>query len=662
MVNSAQTTAASVQSQFTIKDHLSFWMGEFLMWNASARVIALLALTLAFMYVGSFLYRLADPQKREAAHPFWHSVRAIANPLEDDWENNYLRATSITLAAIGMVFFAILVGMVTESVESAVQAVDGASSKVVTNNHILICGWSSHVCQMLKDMASVSKRVPVVVLAKPEQKETIFSELREGLSEEEWARLRVLYRPGVPMMEADLSRVAASRARKIILIAERHGDVTDSDRQVLSRAMAVRQNLPAFKGDIVAELRCERDERIVKGILSETKARSVETVNADKLLYRFMAQAIRQPGLADVVAHMMGDDSGSVFHVRRAGEIAPHVVGQKLSDLKCTCLSGSILCGVFENGVAHIGLDKDVVIQAQSELLVLGERAEGRDGGRALQLSRPVGAMIRELKSARYCGGGQKKAERLLVCGWRAEMGDMVKELDDVLGRGSKVTIVDEDAPREAVRAGLKRVSVRAVRKRADRYETLEEVIGGERGGFDHVVVLASAIGTDGEGGGGLEADTQTIASVAYLNELLGEGGGREGRLTVVTVEFVNERVARVAREQGKVANAILPQNLSARIAAQTVRDSRLNAVWKELLSQRGWEVYLRRWGAYGGGGEGKEETFDAVAARVGELSGHVVVGFVRADGEVQLNPPARVRGSARRWRGDDLLVVLAQH
>ncbi|PXF44132.1 Ion channel CASTOR [Gracilariopsis chorda] len=522
-------TLASVQSQFTIKDHLSFWMGEFLMWNASARVIALLAFTLMFMYLGSFLYRLADPKKQEAAHPFWHSVRAIANPLEDDWENNYLRATSITLAAIGMVFFAILVGMVTESVESAVQAVDGASSKVVTNDHILICGWSSHVSQMLKDLTSVSKRVPVVVLAKPEQKDTIFTELREGLSEEEWGRLRVFYRPGVPMMEADLSRVAASRARKIILIAERHGDVTDSDRQVLSRAMALRQNLPAFTGDIVAELRSERDERILKGILSETKARSVETVNADKLLYRFMAQAIRQPGLADVVAEMMGDDAGCVFHVRKAGQIAPHVVGQKLSDLKATCISGSMLCGMFENGVVHIGLDKDVVIQARSELLVLGEKGGARDGGKAVRMSRSAGATIRALRLNDSGGGGKKKAERYLVCGWRADMRDMLKELDDVLGRGSHVTILDEDAPIE-VREGLKKVSVTAVRKRADRYENLEEVISGEREGFDHVVVLASAIGADEVArGGGMEADTQTIASVAYINELVGGGRGTGG-------------------------------------------------------------------------------------------------------------------------------------
>ncbi|KAI0566727.1 hypothetical protein FGB62_6g126 [Gracilaria domingensis] len=628
------------------------------MWHPSARVIALLGMTLLFMYLGSFLYRLADPQKREAAHPFWHSVRAIANPLEDDWENNYLRATSITLAAIGMVFFAILVGMVTESVESAVHAVDGTGSSVIVKDHILVCGWGSHVSQILKDVSSLSNETPVVVLAKPEKKSIMFSQLREALPDEDLRKLRLFYRPGIPVIKDDLSRVAATRAKKIILVTERHGDPTDADRQTLSRAIALRQNIPGFTGDIVAELRSERDERILKTILQNSRARSVETVNAEKLLYRFMAQAIRQPGLADVVGNLMGDNVSLVFHVQAAHKIAPHLVGSKFNSLKPTSIPGSILCGFVKDGTVKIGLGSDLNVQSSTELLILGDQRYAANTN-GVNASAPEGTIIRP---GSITLAEKKEPESYLICGWRPEMRHMLKELDEILVRGSKLTILAENAPMKPPRK-LKNLSLSAVQKRADRYENLEDLFHQNPNGFDHIVLLSSTFGeSELEETGGTEEDTATMASLAYINELL--ENQREGRLnctdTVVTVEFLNERFAQMAKEQGYVANSILPQNLSAKIAAQTVRDSRLNTVWNQLLSQEGYEVYLRPYGVYQSS-DGSCKSFARVSDDISGY-GDVLLGYIRSDGHVKINPGESNRNAPREWSAGDLLIVLSEN
>lgn len=631
------------------------------MWHPSAKVLSLLTVTLSAMYLGSYLYRIADPQKREAKHPFWHSVRAIANPLEDDWELPSLRTASILLASIGMVVFAILVGMVTESVESAVRSADGERSTVVVKDHILVCGWNGHVTQILSDVRGLSKRTRVVVLADSDQKEDMMSGIRAGLNDEQRKGLRVYYRPGAPIVEEDLRRVAADRARKIILVNPRAKSAVDSDRLVLSRALALRQHLPAFTGDIVAELSSSRDESILKSVLKNTSARSVETINVERLLFRFMAQAIRQPGLADVVAQLMSSDKRTVFHVREAKDVAPGIVGMNWADVKTTSVPGSVLCGAVDQDGVKIVTGKDYgpgSVAPESQLLLLGLGSEGGEGG--LKVSDGVANLMR---SYNVENAGKKKAETFLVCGWRRDMTDMLRELDDVLVSGSKVTVLDEDVPEE-LSLGLKHVSVKCVKKRADRYENLEELLGDRSKPYDHVVLLGSAIGeNEGTSSLGREEDTKTLASLVYVNELLDKqraaSGSQKDNPTMVTVEFINERVAGLAKEQRNLANAILPQNISAKIAAQTVRDSRLNAVWSELLSQRGKEVYLRSIEQCELG-EKKTMSFVSVAEKIGER-GDIVMGYVDRDGRVVLNPGGADKFGSRVWQDKDLLIVLAE-
>lgn len=671
------TISSTSVSRISLKDRLVFYSGEFLMWNPAAKVIALLALTLTAMYVGSFFYRFADPSMKEAKYPFWHAVRAIANPLEDDWERNSLRTASIVLAAIGMVVFAILVGMVTESVESAVRNVDGQMAKVVASNHIVICGWSPHVSHMLKDVGSVQKKVKVVVLARTELKERMMQHLREALSDEERKGLRVFYRAGAPIIKDDLERVGASRASKIILVNSREGDLVNADRTVLMRAMALRQNLPDFQGDIVAELNDVRDESLLQTILGGTKAKSVETVNAESLFSRFMAQAIRQPGLADVVSCMMGDDPKSVFHVGSVGELAPELIGTMMIDLKPSSVPGSILCGVCDkDGKVRIGLggggeERKEIVSANTELLVLGigstgDKFAGTMGKASfVQRALPTGSST-ERNGRSY--KPRKKAESFLLCGWRDEMNDMLAELDDVLVSGSKITIVDEDAPTELKRK-LKNLTVRSIQRRADQYETLETLLSPETSAYDHVVLLRSSSHSEAEASGqgvNQEEDSKTLACLVYVNELVGKQQGaqrssRHATETMVTVEFANERIATMAREQGNLRNAMLPLNLSAKIAAQTVRDSRLNAVWKELLSQRGREFYLRKCESYKTLTVGDMKSFAELADGVaGNKERDVVVGFVEKDGRVVINPGEEDREMKRVWDTEDLLIVLS--
>lgn len=633
------------------------------------------------MYLGSFLYRIADPKKQEAEAPFWHSVRAIANPLEDDWQRNSLRATSIALASIGMVVFAILVGMVTETVQTAVENADGEGTRVVVSDHVLVCGWGKHVSQIVKDVNNVSNNTKIVVLAAPEKRQAMINDIRSSIPESNRRNSRIFFRSGAPINAEDLERVAASSARKIILVNPKEGDPVDADRLILSRALAIRQNLPSFKGDIVAELNHARDEVILRSIMASSPVRSVETINSERLLFRFMAQAIRQPGLADVVALLMGEDPSCVFHVQEAKDAAPQLVGTNFNDLRPTSIPGCMLCGFFddngamlmETGSQFSASGGGQTLRPDSKLLLLGLSKSTPSGkfspkkAQTYEMSTSTSAIM-DFLSQQRAENSAAQCENFLVLGWRQEMESMLQELDSMLKSGSNITIVDADAP-EHISLDLKNVKVTCLSQRADRYETLEGLLKPGAKAFDHVVVLGSSLGEQSASGSTMarEEDSKALSTLVYVNDLLqkqrvansGKRGG--GKRTMVTVEFVNERVADIAKEQGNVANAVLPQNLSAKIAAQTVRDYRLNCVWKELLSQYGREVYLRPVSEYMQVA-GEQLSFANLADLVAKNNDDIVIGYIpHYIPKVKINPRDGDRFHLRSWDPKDTLIVLSK-
>lgn len=567
-------------------------------------------------------------------------------------------------------FFRFSSPQVTEAVESGIAAADGGASRVVASKHTVILGYNSNTSKIITDINAVSgTKTNIVVLVSEVEKENMMEELRDLLSEEQKKRIRISVRSGTPVLAQDLDKVAASRAEKIILSSGQGISAAESDRRILSRALALRSNLPMFSGDIIAELSSARDEAILQSILKDTNVRSVQAVSAERLLFRFMAQAMRNEGLADCVVQMMGENPNTVFHVLPVSKIAPGLVGMQFADIRPTAIPGAIVCGYVDPISGKVVIDtagsKDApALTSKSELLVLGVPS-GRPRVAAAGLSKESSSDSRSKTFGKSGPRARRSSENILVCGWRpGTMLDLLAELDVILPRGSSVTIVDEDAPdhaKMATEGKWKNIAVKTVRERPDSYDTLEQILGSGQKAFDHILLLSSALGEDKEsdsGYVGVEEDSKALTSLCYINDLLEsrKGGSSD---TTVTIEFSNERVADIAREQTSVTNVVLPNSLSAHIAAQTVRDSRLNSVWYELLSQTGKECYIRPAAEYLKGDVSVSSfaniSFDAALGRQ-----EIVVGYIPKGGEAVINPTGPLRFDARTWLPEDDVIVLA--
>lgn len=79
----------------------------------------------------------------------------------------------------------------------------------------------------------------VVVLSETE-KEELEAELASHLTTEELRGTQVIFRTGTPLLSVDLIKVAAHRARSIIIMAQSTGDADRSDAAVLRTVLSLK--------------------------------------------------------------------------------------------------------------------------------------------------------------------------------------------------------------------------------------------------------------------------------------------------------------------------------------------------------------------------------------------------------------------------------------
>jgi hypothetical protein len=242
-------------------------------------------------------------------------------------------------------------------------------------------------------------------------------------------------------------------------------------------------------------------------------------------------------------------------------QVAPNLVGMRYADIRPTAIPGAILCGYVDpvsgQTVLATAVTKNTpTLTATTELLVLGFPKESQ-ANTAPPLASSGSSTTRGATRS-LASSGKRSSESILVCGWRPEMSDMLVELDATLAPGSKITVLDTDAPEEGTLGHkFKNFSLHVVRQRADQYTNLKTLLGpDQKASFDHVLVLSSALGSDLDpsllSAGGVDEDSKALSSMVYINLLL--DARKDGRNTSVTVYVASCR-------------SLFPVDLSASVA-----------------------------------------------------------------------------------------------
>ncbi|XP_022997237.1 ion channel CASTOR-like isoform X2 [Cucurbita maxima] len=649
--------------EISLNKQLLYKVDVFFSVHPYAKPLALLIATLQLIMLGGLaLFGVTDDSLVDCLWLSWTYVADSGNHANS--EGIGPRLVSVSVSFGGMLIFAMMLGLVSDSISERFDSLRKGRSEVVEQNHTLILGWSDKLGSLLNQISIANESLgggTVVVMAERDKEEM---ELDIAKMEFDFKGTSVICRSGSPLILADLKKVSVSKARAIVVIAE-DGNADQSDARALRTVLSLTGVKEGLRGHIVVELSDLDNELLVKLVGGEL----VETVVAHDVIGRLMIQCARQPGLAQIWEDILGFENCE-FYIKRW----PQLNGMQFEDVLIS-FPDAIPCGIkvaSRGGKIVLNPEDSYVLQEGDEVLVIAE-----DDDTYAPAALPTvwrGSLPKDFIVP-------KSAERILLCGWRRDMEDMIMVLDAFLAPGSELwmfnDVPENEREKKLVDGGLdisrlENISLvdregNAVIRRHLESLPLES--------FDSILILADESVEDSA----IQADSRSLATLLLIRDIQAKRMPVRGAKTVtyrgsvsqgswigemqqasdksvIISEILDPRTKNLL-SMSKISDYVLSNELVSMALAMVAEDRQINDVLEELFAEEGNELHIRQADLYLR--EGEELSFYEVLLRARQRR-EIVIGYRSAHAErAVINPPAK--HERRKWYLGDVFVVIAE-
>ncbi|TYZ63804.1 hypothetical protein PybrP1_007336 [[Pythium] brassicae (nom. inval.)] len=393
---------------------LAYFLDQYIS-TRRGQTISLACVGLAFTFVGGCVLKASQPSVH-FSETIWQSWTFLGDAgSHTSLTEPGLRFLGVMTSLLGILYFSVIMGFVVDGIREKMDSLKKGKSRVAEDRHTLILGWTDKSVSLIRQicLANASEKGGVIVVLAEADKEELEAELESHLPREELRGSKVIFRTGTPLLSVDLVKVAAHRARSIIIMASSVGDPDRSDA--------------ALSGHIVAELRDIDNEPLVRLV----GGNDVEILVSHDVIGRLVLMAARSPGLARVYSCLLGFE-GNEFYFKEW----PECTGVPFGGL-CERFPDATPLGIKrKSGEVLIFPDFNTVVQAGDQIMVL---AEDDDTYKACPPATiEIGNMPAPPPRA-------DKRERILMCGWRRDIRDMIQLLDCLVSRGTELHMICEE-------------------------------------------------------------------------------------------------------------------------------------------------------------------------------------------------------------------------
>ncbi|KAI3511444.1 hypothetical protein L1887_18597 [Cichorium endivia] len=654
----------NLKEEASLNKQLAYKVDVFLSVRPYSKPLTLLVATLLLIGVGGLaLFGVTDDSLADCLWLSWTYVADSGNHANS--EGLGPRLVSVSISFGGMLIFAMMLGLVTDAISEKFDSLRKGRSEVVKKDHTLILGWSDKLGSLLNQLAIANESLGggiVVVMAERDKEEM---ELDIAKMEFDFRETSVICRSGSPLILADLKKVSVSKARAIIVLAE-DGNADQSDARALRTVLSLTGVKEGLKGHIVVELGDLDNEVLVKLVGGDL----VETVVAHDVIGRLMIQCARQPGLAQVWEDILGFENCE-FYIKRW----PELDGMQFEDVLIS-FPDAIPCGVKSvsyGGKIILNPDESYVLQEGDEVLVIAE-----DDDTYAPVALPTvwrGNLPKQLILP-------NSIEKILLCGWRRDIEDMIMVLDAFLAPGSELWMFNEviEGVREQklIDGGLdieRLMNITLVHREGNAVirRHLESL---PLESFDSILILADESVEDSA----IQADSRSLATLLLIRDIQAKrlpyreakaSHGRKGSFSqgswigemqqasdksVIISEILDPRTKNLL-SMSRISDYVLSNELVSMALAMVAEDRQINDVLEELFAEEGNEMHIRQADLYIK--EGEELSFYEILLRARQRR-EIVIGYRLGNVErAVINPPGKME--KRRWSVKDVFVVIAE-
>ncbi|GLT56598.1 hypothetical protein SLA2020_296290 [Shorea laevis] len=558
----------------SLNKQLAYRVDAFLSVHPYAKPLMLLVATLLLICLGGLaLFGVNDDGLVDCLWLSWTYVADSGNHANS--EGLGPRLVSLSISFGGMLTFAMMLGLVSDAISEKFDSLRKGRSEVVEQNHTLILGWSDKLGSLLNQLAIANESLGggiVVVMAERDKEEM---ELDIAKMEFDFRGTSVICRSGSPLILADLKKVSVSKARAIVVLAE-DGNADQSDARALRTVLSLTGVKEGLRGHIVVEL----------------------------------SDLDNEPGLAQIWEDLLGFENCE-FYIKRW----PQLDNMLFEDVLIS-FPDAVPCGIkvasSHGSKIILNPDDSYVLQEGDEVLVIAE-----DDDSYAPASLPLvkeASFIRSVRLARkpqkilLCGWRRdiddmivvwrgnlpkdfivpKSAERILLCGWRRDIEDMIMVLDAFLAPGSELwmfnDVLENEREKKLIDGGLD-------------FNRLENITLVHREGnavirrhleslplesFDSILILADESVEDSA----IQADSRSLATLLLIRDIQAK------RLPYRDAMVIPGR--RGSLSQGSWIGDM--QEASDNMAlAMVAEDRQINDVLEELFAEEGNELQIRQ-------------------------------------------------------------------
>ncbi|KAG2704458.1 hypothetical protein I3760_05G005100 [Carya illinoinensis] len=628
-----------------------------------AKLLALLFATIFLIGFGGLaLYAVSESSFAEALWLSWTFVADSGN--HADRVGTGPRIVSVSISSGGMLIFAMMLGLVSDAISEKVDSLRKGKSEVIERNHILILGWSDKLGSLLKQLAIANKSVGggvVVVLAERDKEE-----MEMDIAKLEFSLMgtSVICRSGSPLILADLKKVSVSKARAIIVLASDE-NADQSDARALRVVLSLTGVKEGLRGHVVVEMSDLDNEPLVKLVGGEL----IETVVAHDVIGRLMIQCALQPGLAQIWEDILGFENAE-FYIKRW----PQLDGLRFGDALIS-FPDAIPCGIkmaADGGKIILNPDDSYVLKEGDEVLVIAEDDDTYAPG-------PLPEVCRGL--FRKIPDHPKYPEKILFCGWRRDIDDMIMVLEAFLAPGSELWMFNEVPEKEREKkltdgglhiSRLENIKLvhregNAVIRRHLESLPLET--------FDSILILADESLEDSV----VHSDSRSLATLLLIRDIQSKrlpfkdkkstslrlsGFSHSSWIremqqasdkSIIISEILDSRTRNLV-SVSRISDYVLSNELVSMALAMVAEDKQINRVLEELFAEEGNEMCIKPAEFYLFDQE--ELRFYDIMIR-GRQRHEIVIGYRLANAECAIINPS-LKSEPRKWSLDDVFVVIS--
>lgn len=607
-----------MKSKKNRKEKFEYWFDTQMTKGTSALIKLLVILTLCAILIIAVVGLVAGyNEETSGIDIIWDSFATVINawmPYYSDGGGSIGYLLIMMFAAIvGLLVTSILIGIISTAIEERVDSLKEGRSRVLENGHIVVLGFVPGEYTLISQLilAAGDKKRCILVGADMD-----IEEMEELVSDnvDIPKNIKLIFRKIDIFDPVSLDKCSLETSRNILISPMNDKDTA---RALLAVTSIINK---ADNKDIRVGALVSKDEYAFPATMADRH--NVNTVQMHSVIARMIAHSCTQTGLSDTFRELFNFE-GNEFYL---GEV-PEAKGLSFAEISYR-MDNAVPLGVIHEGVTILNPGKDYILAEGDRIIMFAEESDSFAFTETGYHGEPVEPA--QQNSSR---------DNIAIIGYNSSFKRVIRELPENV---TEVIVagVDEDKHEKIRVAGnaCKNLSVMLFDKDISEEENLLELAKKTK----HFVLLSDYELEDED------ADLRIIFLIMKLRDLR----ARFGFDFNITAEMCKKSNQNLIMD-GEHFDYVVASNMSSIFLAQLSENPDLTDAFKEILSNEGNELYLK-----------KAEEFKCVGdyttmqlRNVALANNYVLIGYLREDTlESFFNPG--LQEMIHLEKGDSLIVL----